>query len=146
MHKELMTQHPEVLANLSASIGKFWSHLSKDVKPSVTLFSASDFGRTLSGNGNGTDHAWGGNHFVLGGSVKGNHIYGTYPTFASDIISSIYDVGQGRLIPGYSVEEYVYPILKWFGVSDNDLFGAVFPGYAARFGTGGIRTTYPLYG
>lgn len=146
MHHNLMAQHPDALANLSATVGRFWSNLSEDVKSSVTLFSASDFGRTLSGNGNGTDHAWGGNHFVLGGTVKGNRIYGTYPTFASDVISSTYDVGQGRFIPGYSVEEYVYPILKWFGVSDHDLFGAVFPGYAARFGTGGIRTTYPLYG
>ena len=146
MHKGLMTTHPEVLANVSSVIGKFWTNLADDVKPSVTLFSASDFGRTLTGNGNGTDHAWGGNHFVLGGAVKGNQIFGTYPTFAADVLSSTYDVGQGRLIPSYSVEEYVYPVLKWFGVSDNDLFGAVFPGYAARFGTGGIRTTYPLYG
>lgn len=146
MHKGLMTAHPEALANLSSAVGKFWANLSNDVKPAVTMFSASDFGRTLSGNGNGTDHAWGGNHFVAGGAVKGNRIYGTYPTFESDVIASQYDVGQGRLIPGLSVEEYVYPILKWFGVSDNDLFGAVFPGYAQRFGTGGIRASYPLYG
>jgi uncharacterized protein (DUF1501 family) len=146
MHHNMMTLQPDVLADLSQSIGKFWSNLSSDAKPAVTLFTASDFGRTLSGNGNGTDHAWGGNHMVLGGAVKGNQVFGDYPIFTADVISSKYDVGQGRLIPGYSVEEYVYPILKWFGVSDNDLFGAVFPGYATRFGTGGIRTTYPLYG
>jgi uncharacterized protein (DUF1501 family) len=146
MHRNLMANHPVELAKLSSAIGKFWANLSEDVKPAVTLFSASDFGRTLTGNGNGTDHGWGGNQFVLGGAVKGNNIYGTYPTFASDFLSSTFDIGQGRFIPSYSVEEYVYPILKWFGVSDNDLFGAVFPGYATRFGTGGIRTTYPLYG
>ncbi len=146
MHKDLMTLHPGELSKVSTGIGKFWASLPDDVKPSVTLFSASDFGRTLTGNGNGTDHAWGGNQFVLGGAVKGQQIYGTYPTFASSIMHTTFDVGGGRLIPSYSVEEYVYPILKWFGVSDNDLFGAVFPGYAARFGTGGIRTTYPLYG
>ena len=146
MHKNLMTSHPLVLADLSNSVSKFWANLSDDVKPAVTMFSASDFGRTLTGNGNGTDHAWGGNHFVLGGGVKGNQIYGTYPTFDANAMSTTFDIGQGRFIPGYSVEEYVYPILKWFGVSDNDLFGAVFPGYATRFGTGGIRTTYPLYG
>jgi uncharacterized protein (DUF1501 family) len=146
MHKGLMTDHPVELAKLSSAIGKFWANLSDDVKPAVTMFSASDFGRTLTGNGSGTDHGWGGNQFVLGGAVKGNNIYGTYPTFASDFMNSTFDIGQGRLIPSYSVEEYVYPILKWFGVSDSDLFGAVFPGYATRFGTGGIRTTYPLYG
>lgn len=146
MHKNLMTLHPGELANLSASIGKFWTNLPADVKPAVTMFSASDFGRTLTGNGNGTDHAWAGNQFVLGGAVKGKNIYGTYPLFDASVMSSTYDIGQGRLIPSYSVEEYVYPILKWFGLNDNDLFGAVFPGYATRFGTGGIRTTYPLYG
>jgi uncharacterized protein (DUF1501 family) len=146
MHKELMTLHPGELSKLSSGVGKFWANIPDDVKSSITLFSASDFGRTLTGNGNGTDHAWAGNHFVLGGAVKGQSIYGTYPTFASDIMKTTFDVGQGRLIPTYSVEEYVYPVLKWFGVSDNDLFGAVFPGYATRFGTGGIRTSYPLYG
>jgi len=146
MHRDLMLHHPEALGIINTAIGKFWSQLGDNVKPSVTLFSASDFARTLSGNGNGTDHAWGGNHFVLGGAVKGGQIFGSYPIFDANVISSTYDVGQGRLIPSYSVEEYVYPILKWFGVSDNDLFGAVFPGYAARFGAGGIRATYPLYG
>jgi uncharacterized protein (DUF1501 family) len=146
MHGGLMTLHPGELTKLSSAIGKFWANLPDDVKPSVTLFSASDFGRTFTGNGSGTDHAWGGNQFVLGGAVKGQSIYGTYPTFAEDIIKTTFDVGAGRFIPSYSVEEYVYPVLKWFGVSDNDLFGAVFPGYATRFGTGGIRTTYPLYG
>lgn len=146
MHHNLMTLHPDALATLSSAVGKFWANLSDDVKPAVTLFSASDFARTLSGNGNGTDHAWGGNHFVLSGAVKGGNIFGNYPVFDANVISSTYDVGQGRLIPSYSVEEYVYPVLKWFGVSDSDLFGAVFPGYATRFGTGGIRATYPLYG
>lgn len=145
-HRNMMTQHPELMANLNTSIGNFWKNLGDLIKPSVTLFTASDFGRTLSGNGNGTDHAWGGNHFVLGGAVKGGQIFGNYPIFDANVISSTYDVGQGRLIPSYSVEEYVYPILKWFGLTDSDLFGAVFPGYATRFGTGGIRTSYALYG
>jgi uncharacterized protein (DUF1501 family) len=146
MHRDMMTRHVDLMTNLNSAVGKFWSQINDRTKPSVTLFSASDFGRTLSGNGNGTDHAWGGNHFVLGGAVKGGQIFGDYPIFNADVIGSTYDVGQGRLIPGYSVEEYVYPVLKWFGVSDNDLFGAVFPGYATRFGTGGIRKAYPLYG
>ena len=79
MHRDLIALQPDALSNLSASIGKFWSHLPEAVKPSVTLFTASDFGRTLSGNGNGTDHAWGGNHMILGGAVKGGNIYGKYP-------------------------------------------------------------------
>jgi uncharacterized protein (DUF1501 family) len=145
-HRDNMTRHADAMTILNTAIGNFWKNLGDPVKPSVTLFTASDFGRTLSGNGNGTDHAWGGNHFVLGGAVKGGQIFGDYPIFDANVISSTYDVGQGRLIPGYSVEEYSYPILKWFGLSDDDLFGSVYPGYATRFGTGGIRKSYSLYG
>ncbi len=146
MHHNLMKEQPDLLRTVSESIGKFWDNLSPETKKSVTLFTASDFGRTLTNNGSGADHGWGGNQFVLGGAVKGGQIYGHYPIFAETVISPTYDVGQGRLIPSYSVEEYVYPILKWFGLSDQELFATVFPGYAARFGSGGIRETYRLYG
>ncbi|HEY5791712.1 MAG TPA: DUF1501 domain-containing protein [Chthoniobacterales bacterium] len=146
LHHGLMLEHPDVLKALNSALGNFWNHLSADLKPAVTLFTASDFGRTLSGNGSGADHGWGGNQIVMGGAVQGGRIFGTYPTFAPSVIETTYDVGQGRLIPGFSVEEYVYPILRWFGVSDSDLFGAVFPGYTSRFGSGGIRASYPLYG
>ena len=37
----------------------------------VAIVTLSDFGRTLTSNGRGTDHAWAGNQMVLGGSVRG---------------------------------------------------------------------------
>ncbi len=144
MHSELINAQAELLPMISGAVGNFWKHLPDKVKPNVTLFTASDFARTLTGNGQGSDHAWGGNHFVLNGGLNGGQVFGEYPVFEAKSLAEI-DVGQGRLIPSYSVEEYLYPALKWFGLSDNDLFGQVFPGYAQRFGTGGIRKTYPLY-
>lgn len=144
MHSELVAAQASALGEVGEAVGNFWNHLSAPLKSRISLFTASDFARTLTGNGQGSDHAWGGNHFVLGGAVNGGRIFGDYPVFAASSLAEI-DVGQGRLIPSYSVEEYLYPTLKWFGLSDNDLFSQVFPGYAARFGTGGIRKTYPLF-
>jgi len=144
MHSELVAAQAEVLSNVGAAVGSFWNHLPAALKSRVSLFTASDFARTLTGNGQGSDHAWGGNHFVLSGAINGGRIFGDYPIFAASSLAEI-DVGQGRLIPSYSVEEYLYPTLKWFGLSDNDLFSQVFPGYSARFGSGGIRKTFPLY-
>lgn len=143
-HADLIPKHGKLLSELGAAIGQFWAHLPETEKRSVALFTASDFARTLTGNGRGSDHAWGGNHLVLGGAVNGGHLFGQYPLFTAHTFKEI-DVGQGRLIPSYAVEEYLYPILRWFGLSDRDLFEHLFPGYAARFGSGGIRKRYPLF-
>ena len=90
----------------------------------VTLFSASDFGRTLSSNGDGTDHAWGGNHFALGGGVQGGRLYGEYPEDLS--LGNALDTGRGRLVPTTSVDEYFAELALWLGVQPSDL-GAMLP-------------------
>lgn len=84
----------------------------------VTLFTASDFGRTLTSNGDGSDHGWGAHHLVVGGAVKGKDIYGTMPTVA---LNTNDDAGQGRLIPTTSVDQYAATLATWFGVSPTDL-------------------------
>jgi len=84
----------------------------------VTVFTASDFGRTLSSNGRGSDHAWGGNHLVMGGAVTGGDIYGRFPSLYS---GNDLDTGRGRLIPTTSVDEYFAELAMWFGVSSADL-------------------------
>lgn len=93
----------------------------------VTLFTASDFGRTLNGNGDGTDHGWGGHHFVAGGSVQGGNIYGHLPS--PDTGSSDYTDNRGRLIPRVSVEQYAATMGNWFGLEQNRLAQA-FPNLA----------------
>lgn len=135
-HDEVLNSQVTMLRTVSQAIGMFSSALTEvGVADRVTLFTASDFGRTLSSNGNGSDHAWGGNHLVMGGAVGGGKVYGDaaaghYPDFRN--LAQI-DTGQGRLIPGTSVDEYARDLLSWFGVSNGDM-DYVLPAFSSRFG------------
>jgi uncharacterized protein (DUF1501 family) len=84
----------------------------------VTTFTSSDFGRTLTSNGRGSDHAWGGNHLIMGGAVNGGELYGAYPSLHE---GNPLDTGRGRLIPTTSVDQYFAELALWFGVSARDL-------------------------
>lgn len=85
----------------------------------VVTFTISDFARTLTTNGNGSDHAWGGNQMIMGGPIQGKQIFGNYPTL--DLGSSLNVSNRGNLIPTTSVDEFYAEIALWFGVSPNDL-------------------------
>ncbi|MCV2885679.1 DUF1501 domain-containing protein [Aestuariibacter sp. AA17] len=108
----LLTQIDQGLVAFSQAMKEMGLHNN------VTLFTASDFGRTLAVNGDGTDHGWGSHHFVMGGAVKGNDIYGTIP---ESTLGHERDAGGGRLIPDISVDQFAYPLGRWFGVSDAHL-------------------------
>ncbi len=84
----------------------------------VTLFTASDFGRTFAVNGDGTDHGWGGHHIVMGGDVDGGNIIGNPPPPGFD---HAWDANSGRLIPEISVDQYASRLGAWFGLSDSEL-------------------------
>jgi uncharacterized protein (DUF1501 family) len=84
----------------------------------VTTFTASDFGRTLQSNGDGSDHGWGAHHFIMGGAVNGGRFYGVAPQIS---VTSTDQVGQGRLLPSISVDQYASTLATWFGVSASEL-------------------------
>jgi uncharacterized protein (DUF1501 family) len=100
------------------------------VSDQVTTFTASDFGRTLTANSDGTDHGWGSHHIVVGGAVKGQDMYGAYPVIGSNQAN---DMGAGRLIPTTSVEQYAGTLARWFGLSDSQV-KEVFPNFT-NFGS-----------
>ena len=95
----------------------------------VTAFTASDFGRSLAVNNDGTDHGWGGHHFVVGGGVRGQRFYGTMPSLAqyddNNPGSNPDDTGYGQIIPTQAVDQYAATLASWFGVDGvelNDIF------------------------
>lgn len=123
-HDEVLTTQAAMLKTLDVALSEFQEAMSKlQVTKEVTTFTISDFGRTLTSNGNGSDHAWGGNALVLGGSVKGNKIFGTYPDLFLD---NPLDLGRGRLIPTTAADQYLAELALWYGVPISDL-DTVFP-------------------
>jgi uncharacterized protein (DUF1501 family) len=84
----------------------------------VTSFTASDFGRSLDSNGDGSDHGWGSHQFVVGGAVRGGNVYGTFPDVA---LGTSTDVGRGALLPTTSLDQYAATLAQWFGVGAGDL-------------------------
>ncbi len=122
-HDGLLSVHPGLLKSVADALAAFYqSTVELGVQNQVTTFTASDFGRTLSGNNDGSDHGWGSMHFMLGGAVHGGRYYGRPPAVANDGPD---DVGQGRLLPSTSVEQYAATLGKWLGVSDSDLLSVL---------------------
>ena len=119
LHDSLAANEPGLLAGVAAALQSFYAAtIELGVSNQVTSFTASDFGRTLLSNTDGADHGWGSMHFVVGGAVQGRQIYGAPPVFANNGPD---DVGQGRLLPTMSVDQYAATMASWFGVSDTNM-------------------------
>ena len=125
-HDALNRNHGSLMARVGQAIAYFDRLLASEAvaaRDQVTLFTASDFGRTLTSNGDGSDHGWGAHHFVVGGAVRGRDVYGRFPLIG---VNTDDDVGQGRLLPSVSVDQYGATLARWFGVPDAQL-GEIFP-------------------
>lgn len=118
-HDNQNTDQPALIADLSACISAFSAAMQEiGMDDSVVLFTESDFGRTLTSNGDGTDHGWGGHQLVVGGPVSGRKIYGTMPILEIDGAD---DIGGGRIVPTTAVDTYAATLASWFGVAEQDL-------------------------
>lgn len=119
LHDFLLTQHPGLLSNIGDAMAAFDAAMVElGVANQVTSFTASDFGRTLSSNGDGSDHGWGAHHFVMGGAVRGGRFWGEAPEVS---VNGANDVGQGRLLPTTSVDQLAATLARWLGVSDSEM-------------------------
>ena len=61
---------------------------------------------------------------IMGGAVKGGDIYNQFPTVGADIPGKFDNpdaLGNGVLIPTYSVDQYASTLGSWFGVGSSDL-------------------------
>ncbi len=132
LHDFLVDLHPALLTQVNNALASFYAALGPlGLADKVTTFTASDFGRTLTSNGDGSDHGWGSHHFVMGAAVKGGRFYGRTTTSGA-IDPPLYanngpdDVGSGRLLPNLGVDQFGATLASWFGVSATDL-NTVFP-------------------
>jgi uncharacterized protein (DUF1501 family) len=130
-HDNQAVQHAQLLTQLGQGLEYFDGVMTAaGLGNQVTSFTASDFGRTLTSNSDGTDHGWGSHHFVVGGAVQGQDMYGEYPVVGANQAN---DVGAGRLIPTTAVDQYAGTLARWFGLSDGQV-RQVFPNFG-NFGS-----------
>ena len=119
-HTELLTNQRNMLLTLDGVLYAFQKCLEAlELEDDVVTFTCSDFGRTLRSNGQGTDHAWGGNQLVMGGPIRGGEVKGAFPSL---VIEGDDDIGRGgRILPRLSADEYFCELLRWFGVASTDM-------------------------
>jgi uncharacterized protein (DUF1501 family) len=145
LHDRLVEEQPTLMRKVSEAISAFFqATVELGVADKVTTFTASDFGRALASNGNGTDHGWGGHHFIVGGAVRGSAFYGSPPPVSigeTSVPEDQWHIGQGRLIPTTSVDQYAATLARWFGVANDELAG-ILPNLS-NFGAAAGWPQYP---
>lgn len=149
-HNSQATGQADLMARIDHALDYFNTALTNlpggPMTNNVTLFTASDFGRTLTSNGDGTDHGWGSHHFVVGGAVKGGDIYGKFrQTVVNSRSANDIDVGSGNTIPQVSVDQYAATLASWFGLNTTDI-AALFPNlqYFSKTGVYADTSVYSL--
>jgi len=124
-HNEVLDALTGRFTEINSAIQSFVDELKlMGMFDKVTLITASDFGRTLTSNGAGSDHGWAGNHFIVGGAIRGGKVYNRFPD--SLLEGNEQDAGRGRLIPKYPWESMELPVAQWMGL-DATHYAQVFP-------------------
>lgn len=118
-HDAQVQMQPGLMENISQCLSAFYdATVELGVSDQVTAFTASDFGRTLTSNGDGTDHGWGGHQLVVGDAVSGGDIYGQMPLLQ---LGGPDDLDAGRMVPSIAVDQYAATLLSWFGLTATEI-------------------------
>ena len=140
-HDDQLDDQPTLLGTISQALGAFHDAMIElGVASSVTTFTMSEFARTLNTDGDGTDHAWGGIQFVMGGAVAGQRLYGTPAAsgglFPDQTLDGPDCLTRGQMIPATSCDQYSATLARWLGLNDCDI-ATIFP-YLSNFPTGDL--------
>jgi uncharacterized protein (DUF1501 family) len=126
-HGDQANRYPVLMRELNHSLNAFYNAtVELGVAEKVTTFTASDFGRTLTSNGDGTDHGWGSHQMIMGGAIDGGKFFGSMPELT---IGSHDDIGEGRIIPTTSVDQYAASLANWYGLPQSNI-SQTFPNLA----------------
>ncbi len=144
MHDNLMSTgtngHANLLARVSQALGAFWASLGEiGAQSQVTTFTMSEFARTLSTNGNGSDHAWGSVNMIMGGAVQGGKLYGAFP---DQTLNGPVSLSRGQFVPSTSVDQMAATLARWMGVTSNSDLNTIFPNLA-NFSTNNLGFMQP---
>jgi len=140
-HDDVLGSQAVMLPMLSQALDEFNSAMKElGLHDDVVTFTISDFARTLTSNGNGSDHAWGGNQIIMGGAIAGQEIHGQFPSL--DLNGDLNLSSRGRLLPTTSVDEFYAELALWFGASPNDL-DYILPNLCNFYSTSGCPNPVP---
>jgi len=147
LHAGMMTgtnDHAALLATLSQALNAFWTCMGPadvNAQNNVTVFTMSEFARTLQSNGSGSDHGWGTVQMALGGAVKGGKLYsnggGPIAGFPNQTLNAPNNFPRGQMIPGIGVEQYAATLAQWMGITSPSDLATIFPNLAS-FGTSNL--------
>jgi uncharacterized protein (DUF1501 family) len=123
-HDDQVTQLPLLQKTLADAMAGFQADITeRGLANSAVTFTQSEFGRTLTSNGDGTDHGWAGHQIIMGNPIQGGRIFGHMP---EQVIGSNDDYGDGRIIPTTSIEQFGSQVAQWFGLGNSEI-SDVFP-------------------
>jgi uncharacterized protein (DUF1501 family) len=152
------TGHQLLIQRISQAVSAFYQAMVAIGRENdVTLFTASEFARTINSNGNGSDHAWGSVQFAVGGAVNGGQVYGRFPNIVLNnaIGGTINDNAQqgecfsrGQFIPTTAVDQFGASLAQWMGVPTGEL-GSIFPNLvnftSGPFANAGVSPTFASF-
>ena len=142
-HDDLLTRHANGMTEVNDALVEFKQSLDElGVFSDVTTFVGSEFSRTLTSNGNGSDHAWGGNAMVMGGDVIGNQVYGSYPTLQ---VGGPQYLDGGVLVPTMATDSLFGELALWYGLTPSDL-STIFPNIGNFHNLATVSTSNPPIG